>query len=106
MTYQYEYPLAIIDRGQTRIWYPDFRLPDYGVIVEYFGMNGDSNYNDQIVHKMRVYREAGIEGIYLMESTMRGPWQEMVDERIEQILQGRLNQFQNRSSKDLRQRVV
>ncbi len=99
MAYQYEYPLAIVDRGQTRIWYPDFRLPDSGMIIEYFGVNGDSNYNEQMINKMRVYREAGIEGVYLMEPTMRGPWQEMIDERIEQVLKGRLEKFYHQSSR-------
>ncbi len=33
-----EMPLAIVDRGKTKIWYPDFRLPEYGMIIEYFGI--------------------------------------------------------------------
>ena len=96
IAYQYEYPLAVVDRGQTRIWYPDFRLPEYGTIIEYFGMHGDSLYNGQMAHKMKVYKEAGIDGIYLLDSTMRGPWQEMIVERIEQVLEGKLKQIQRR----------
>ena len=94
IAYQYEYPLAVNDREKTRIWYPDFRLPEYGMILEYFGMNGDSSYNEQMAHKMKVYQDAGINGIYLTESTMRGPWQEMVIERIEQTLEGKLRKIQ------------
>jgi hypothetical protein len=94
IAYQYEYPLAVVDRGKTKIWYPDFRLPEYGMIMEYFGMNGDSSYNQQMAHKMEVYIEAGINGIYLTESTMKGPWQEMVIERIEQTLEGKLRKIQ------------
>ena len=94
IAFQYEYPLAVVDRGKTKIWYPDFRLPEYGMIMEYFGMNGDSSYNEQMAHKMKVYQEAGINGIYLTESTMRGPWQEMVVERIEQTLEGKLRKIQ------------
>jgi hypothetical protein len=97
--YQYEYPLAIIDRGQTRIWYPDFRLPEYGMIIEYFGMNGNSSYNDQMAHKMKVYRDAGVAGIYLMESSLRGPWQELITERIEQVQEGRLRKIQHQKTK-------
>jgi hypothetical protein len=94
IAYQYEYPLAIVDRGKTKIWYPDFKLPEYGMIMEYFGMNGDSSYNEQMAHKMKAYQEAGINGIYLTESTMRGPWQEMIVERIEQTLEGKLRKIQ------------
>ena len=94
IAYQYEYPLAVVDRGKAKIWYPDFKLPEYDVVMEYFGMNGDSSYNEQMAHKMKVYQEAGINGIYLTESTMRGPWQEMVVERIEQTLEGKLRKIQ------------
>ncbi|HDY86794.1 MAG TPA: hypothetical protein ENH82_01615 [bacterium] len=94
IAYEYEYPLAVVDRGKTKIWHPDFALPEYGVILEYFGMNGNSSYNEQMAHKMKVYQEAGINGIYLTESTMRGPWQEMVVERIEQTLEGKLRKIQ------------
>ena len=46
------YPLAIMDREKVRIWYPDFRLPEYGTIIEYFGMNGNDAYNEQIVERI------------------------------------------------------
>jgi len=47
-----------------------------------------------IAHKMKAYKEAGIDGIYLTESTMKGPWQEMLIERIEQTLEGKLRKIQ------------
>ena len=92
--YQYEYPLAIVNMGKTKIWYPDFRLPEYGMIIEYFGMNGNSSYNDQMAYKIRAYNDAGIDGIYLVESTMRGPWQAMIIEKMEQVLEGKLRKIQ------------
>ena len=94
IAFDYEYPLAVIDRGQVRIWYPDFKLPKYGMIIVYFGMNGNSGYNDQLAHKKRVYDGAGIEGIYLVEQSLQGHWQEMITERIEQVQQGRLYRIQ------------
>ena len=57
-------------------------------------MNGDSSYNQQMAHKMKVYQVAGISGIYLTELSLRGPWQEMVIERIEQTLEGKLRKIQ------------
>ena len=73
IAYLYEYPLAIIDRGKTKIWYPDFKLPEYDIIIEYFGMNGVQSYNSQMEHKLQAYSDAGINGIYLAESSMKGP---------------------------------
>ena len=97
IAYQYEYPLTVIDRGKTRIWYPDFRLPEYGVIIEYFGVNGDSGYNARTRHKMEVYKNTGIEGVFLTEETLRGDWPTKIMSQIEDILKKRLDKFYQRS---------
>lgn len=65
--YQYEHPVAVVDHGKTKIWHPDFSLPHYGMIIEYFGMNGDSGYDERTRHKIEVYEENGIEGLFLKE---------------------------------------
>jgi hypothetical protein len=95
ITFQYEYPLVIKDRGQVRIWYPDFRLPEYGMVVEYFGMNGNASYNDPIAHKIKAYQEAGIDGLYLLESSFSGDWEEGIPARIEQSLEGKLGRIRS-----------
>ena len=74
INYQYEYPVAVVDRGKTRIYYPDFRLPEYGLIIEYFGVNGDSGYDKRKRHKIEVYKKAGIDGLYLTRDSLRGDW--------------------------------
>lgn len=89
--FQYEYPLAIKDKGQVRIWYPDFRLPKYGMIIEYFGVNGNAAYDEQIAHKIFTYKEAGVDGIYLLESSFSGNWQEQILEKIERSLEDKLH---------------
>lgn len=91
--FQYEYPLAIKDRDQVRIWYPDFTLPEYSTIIEYFGMNGNDAYDEQMYHKIQTYKQAGINGIYLMESSFLGNWQDQILERIEQSLEGKLRKI-------------
>ena len=96
IAYQYEYPLAVRDRGHTRIWYPDFQLPEYGLIIEYFGVNGQRSYDEQARHKMQVYKQAGIEGIFLTEAVFQGDWPGRVLGQIEASLRGRLERFYNR----------
>ena len=93
IAFQYEYPLAIRDQGQVRIWYPDFRLSEYGTIIEYFGVNGNPAYDEQMAHKISTYRAAGIDGIYLTEASFRGDWQGLILDRIEQTLEGRLRRI-------------
>lgn len=98
ITYQYEYPVAIVDRGKTRIYYPDFRLPEYGLIIEYFGVNGDSGYDQRTKHKMEVYKQAGIEGLFLTRDSLRGDWPGRIIGQIEDILKNRLDRFYNRQA--------
>jgi hypothetical protein len=93
IAFQYEYPLAIRDHDQVRIWYPDFRLPQYGTIIEYFGVNGNPAYDEQTAHKILAYRAAGVDGIYLTEASFRGDWQGLILDRIEQILEGKLRRI-------------
>jgi len=93
ITYQYEYPLAILDRGHVRLYYPDFRLPEYGLVIEYFGVNGNSNYDEQAQHKIEVYKQAGIDGLYLTRDFLRGDWPGKILGGIEDILKGRLERF-------------
>ena len=93
IAFRYEHPLAVVDRSKTRIWYPDFSLSDYGMIIEYFGRNDDPGYRKRTEHKMRVYRENGIEGVFLTEESFRGDWPARIMGQIEGILQGRLDRF-------------
>ena len=96
ISYQYEYPLAIYDRGKTRLWYPDFRLPEQGLIIEYFGMNGNSNYDEQTRHKVEVYKQAGIDGLFLTRDSLRGDWPTKIISQIEGVLKDRLDRFYKR----------
>ena len=83
IAYCYEHPTAVVDRGKTRIWYPDFYLPEYGMIVEYFGVNGNKVYDDQARHKMEVYSANGLEGLFLTEAAFRGDWPTQIIGQIE-----------------------
>ena len=94
--YQYEHPQALIDHGKTKIWYPDFRLPEYGMIVEYFGINGDPGYDSRTEHKIKAYERSGIEGLFLKEKDLEGDWPARILSQIENIQKGRLDKFYNR----------
>jgi hypothetical protein len=93
--YQYEYPVALVDREKLRLVYPDFRLPDQGMIIEYFGVNGNHTYDEQSRHKMDVYRREGIDGLFLNRDSLRGNWPTEILGQIESILEKRLQQFRN-----------
>lgn len=96
IAYRYEHPVAVVDRGMTRLWYPDFSLPQYGMIIEYFGVNGNADYERQADHKMKVYRQNGIEGLFLTEASFNGDWPGYIIGQIEGILKNRLDRFYTR----------
>jgi hypothetical protein len=96
ITYQYEYPLAVVDRGKVRIHYPDFRLPEHGIVIEYFGVNGEHQYDEKTRHKIELYRQAGIEGLFLTRDSLRGDWPGHIISQIEGILKNRLDRFYGR----------
>jgi len=98
IAYNYEHPLAVVDGGRVRIWYPDFYLPEYGMIIEYFGVNGDAAYDERTKHKIEVYRETGIEGLFLTRDSFKGDWPAKIISQIEGILKGRLEKLYNRES--------
>jgi len=97
INYQYEYPVAVVDRGKARLYYPDFRLPEYGLVIEYFGVNGDSGYEEQKRHKIEAYKKAGIDGLFLTRDSLRGDWPDKIMGQIEDILKNRLDRFYDRS---------
>ena len=96
IAYQYEYPVAVIDREKVRLLYPDFTLPELGLIIEYFGVNGDSDYDERRRHKIEVYKKAGIEGLFLTRDSLRGDWPGRIMGEIEDILKNRLDRFYDR----------
>jgi hypothetical protein len=91
--YQYEHPVSVYDRGQLRIWYPDFRLPDYEIIIEYFGVNGDPDYDRGTQRRREVYRQNGIDGLYLTRASFQGDWPGRILNQIEATLRDRIDSF-------------
>ena len=93
IAFRYERPLAVIDRSKTRVWYPADSRADCGMIIVHLCMNDDPGYRKRTEHKMQVYRENGIEGVFLTEESFQGDWPARIVGQIEGILQGRLDRF-------------
>ncbi len=99
--YSYEHPVAVVDRGKVRVWYPDFWLPDYGIAIEYVGTTANPDYNDGVTHKRAVYRAMGIPCVYVDAKYLTGVWPKRILDEIRQTLQSRLEHFD-----DLESRVI
>lgn len=93
--YFHEHPLAVIDRGRPRIWYPDFQLPGYGVVLEYCGRVHDPSYAEGMVHKKLVYEENGISALLYTPDLFRGDWPGRILSGVEKVLTDRVACFRD-----------
>jgi len=68
--FEYEFPIAVKHNNKISIWYPDFYLKEFQIVIEFFGMVGDQNYDKGTKKKKETYKQCGIEyiGIYPKES--------------------------------------
>jgi hypothetical protein len=101
VAYLYEHPLAVADEGKVRIWYPDFQLPGYGILIEYFGMKDRPDYEAGIRKKQAVYESNGLTALALRPESFSGNWPERVLSEIERILEERMRDF--REKRDMMQ---
>ena len=74
----------MVERGKTGLWYPDFTLPEYGVIIEYARFDGEQ-YEAGLRYKESVYEELGIPAIFLYRDSFRGYWPARLLRQIEDI---------------------
>ena len=93
--YFYEHPLAIIDEGRPRIWYPDFQLVQYGLLIEYFGRNDDPDYAEGMRKKQAVYQANGLDALLLTRESLRGDWPKKILDSIELLLMERVLSFRH-----------
>jgi len=73
--YIYEKPVAILDGNKTKIWHPDFYLPDFGVYVEFYGLAGQPDYDRGIQRKTSLYSANGIDVVGVYPSHFKYDWQ-------------------------------
>ena len=99
--FEYEYPILIKEKrdGDTdkmRIWYPDFWLPEYSIIIEYFGMDNKS-YKDGVDHKKKVYKQLCFDLIPVYPSTIRGKLKDYLLIQISKLINDKRRLFDNRN---------
>ena len=90
LNFRHEYPVAIADRGQLRLYYPDFSLPAQGVIIEYSGLQGSAEYDRRTEHKRRVYSELGMPVLFLAPDDFKGYWPSRILDWMESVQLHRL----------------
>lgn len=83
------------DSDKGRLWYPDFLLEDFGIIVEYVGLVDDKDYMKGIEHKRKVYEDNGIKVVYITYADLfvkkdkiklRKDYREIIKSKITEVL--------------------
>jgi hypothetical protein len=69
IVFKYEMKISIIEeinnKKMERLWYPDFYLEEYGIIIEFIGKPEDKEYMNGFEKKKLVYRQNGLKVIYI-----------------------------------------
>jgi hypothetical protein len=100
----YEYPLLIKEQKEgdgekLRIWYPDFWLPKYSIIIEYFGMN-TPEYNKGKKSKWEAYKKLDIDCIPVYPRTIQGNLKSYLLINIKKLINEKVRHFESRNKKD------
>jgi hypothetical protein len=95
--FQYESPILVRDEHSLmRIWYPDFFLPGYGIYVEYYGMEGNPEYDSGVVKKNEAYARTGADVIPIHQTALREDLETLLLRSLYKKLEQRLRQFSYR----------
>ena len=89
--FTYERPVALLDKGLTKIWHPDFYLNDFHIIVEYFGMAGNGDYDRITDRKRLIYKSNKIDVIEIVPADFRNSWKKKIDDGVYQTLERRMS---------------
>lgn len=100
--FEYEYPLLIKetkdgDTEKLRIWYPDFWLPRYSIVIEFWGRIGDPAYDKGKEAKIKAYNELKIDHIDVKASTIQKDLKAYLLISIKKILNEKVRHFENRN---------
>jgi hypothetical protein len=101
----YEYPILIKqqkdgDTEKLRIWYPDFWLPKYSIIIEFWGMENNDNYDKGKKEKLDAYRKLDIDCISVKPSTIKGDLKSYLLIRISTLINDKVRHFKNRNNQE------
>ena len=97
VNFAYEHPWAVEVQGKPRLFYPDFTLKDYGVVVEYAGMQGNQDYDRIMARKEKLYREAAVPVIVLHPEDLEEGWPESLLGELERICERRREHLESTS---------
>jgi hypothetical protein len=96
INFTYERPVAVVYQGKTKLFYPDFFLDDYHILIEYLGMNGNPQKAKLNNYKRRAYTENGYDVIEIYPRDFGGDWERIIERGIHDTLEQRMRDYKSR----------
>jgi len=85
------------DKERLRIWYPDFWLPKYSIIIEFFGMVGNESYDKGKQEKLEAYKKLDIDCIRVYPATIDKDLKAYLLINIKKMINEKVRHFENRN---------
>ena len=97
----YEHPLLIKEKKENdteklRIWYPDFWLPKYSIVIEFGGMDSESYMKGKMA-KLNAYKKLDIDFISVYPKTIDGDLKSYLLVKIKTLINEKVRHFENRN---------
>ena len=92
--FTYERPTLVIDKGQPKLWYPDFTLDEYKVLIDYAGVKDDPAYHYSTFYKSKVYDRNSLDYLVLTPEHLNGKWERYLLGSVGNILAERYSSFE------------
>jgi hypothetical protein len=98
----YEQPLLIKQKYPNgkeywRMWYPDFWLPKYSIVIEFLGRKGNKEYDKLIKAKKKAYKENDIDCIPVYPRSLDKNYQRYLLFTISRMINDKVRHFKSRN---------
>ena len=94
--FRYEPDLFLEDGPKRVIYHPDFYLPDYHTIIEYFGLKGQADYEQGILKKKQLYQANHYHLIPVYPATLQRNYETYIIKSLHTHLAGRTRDLEYR----------
>jgi hypothetical protein len=95
LRFEYEPAVLIKEREYSRIWYPDFKLSDYQILIEYFGIERSHQYDEKRNYRLRTYEKNNLDVIALYPDDLTSSYQDKIFQGIENKVYRSLARYEN-----------
>ena len=87
LDFDYQKPIIIRHDDKISIWYPDFYLNDFNIVIEYFGMVEKFSYVKSMKYKQAIFHKEKINFISIYpEMLQHTDFEEVLWEKIKNII--------------------